>query len=138
MATSYDELWTTFVDSSGIDVATLPQSDRYIYALINKAVDTYNTKIDEEFYDALETNNTSEEITPALDRRKLRILEMCLHVEVLKMQLEDFNIEWRYNQGEVNEKFFKDQVSARQTAIDNLISDIDQRFVDMKNNEWYN
>lgn len=138
MATSYDELWTTFVDSSGIDVATLPQSDRYIYALINKAVDTYNTKIDEEFYDALETNNTSEEITPALDRRKLRILEKCLHVEVLKMQLEDFNIEWRYNQGEVNEKFFKDQVSARQTAIDNLISDIDQRFVDMKNNEWYN
>ena len=45
MATSYDELWTTFVDSSGIDVATLPQTDRYIYALINKAVDTYNTKI---------------------------------------------------------------------------------------------
>ena len=138
MATSYDELWTTFVDSSGIDVATLPQSDRYIYALINKAVDLYNEKIDEEFYDTLETNNTSEEITPALDRRKLRILAMCLHVEVLKMQLEDFNIEWRYNQGEVNEKFFKDQVSARQTAIYDLISDIDQRFVDMKNNEWYN
>ena len=57
MATSYDELWTTFVDSSGIDVATLPQSDRYIYALINKAVDLYNEKIDEEFYDALEIVN---------------------------------------------------------------------------------
>lgn len=138
MATSYDELWTTFVDSSGIDVATLPQSDRYIYALINKAVDLYNEKIDEEFYDTLETNNTSEEITPALDRRKLRILAMCLNVEILKMQLEDFNVEWQYDQSAVKSRFYKDQNSARQTAIKNLLDDIDQRIVNMNNNEWYN
>ena len=56
MATSYDELWTTFVDSSGIDVATLPQSDRYIYALINKAVDLYNEKIDKRTMNSSKNN----------------------------------------------------------------------------------
>ena len=63
---------------------------------------------------------------------------MCLNVEVLKMQLEDFNVEWQYDQSAVKSRFYKDQNSARQTAIKNLLDDIDQRIVNMNNNEWYN
>ena len=54
------------------------------------------------------------------------------------MQLEDFNVEWQYDQSAVKSRFYKDQNSARQTAIKNLLDDIDQRIVNMNNNEWYN
>lgn len=137
MATTYDTVWDMFVLSSGLPVEVLPHEERYIKPIIQEAIDYYNEVTDADMNGFLDADDNTELITPNLNRRQVRLLSECVHLKVLEMLLEDFEVEWQFKQKEVESKFYNQQVAARQENIKSIEEHIDQVVSNMRSNEWF-
>lgn len=126
MFTSYDTIWETFRDISGLDDKLLPSDDQGIYIEIHNAVRKYNIKTDDS-EEKLTYVDSTETISRLLDDNRLELLALFIKQNILESKFEYFEQIYQYDIKEVRSKFYKDQVSARQSTIEKVEKDILER-----------
>lgn len=124
--TDYDTIWETFRDISGLDDELLPSDDQGIYIEIHNAVRKYNIKTDDS-EEKLTYVDSTETISRLLDDNRLELLALFIKQNILESKLEYFEQIYQYDLKEVKSKFFKDQVSTRQSTIEKVEKDILER-----------
>jgi hypothetical protein len=121
--TSYDTIWETFRDISGLDDDLLPSDEQGIYIEIHNAVRKYNIKTDDS-EEKLTYSDTTEDLSKSLDDNRLQLLALFIKQNILESKLEYFEQIYQYDLKEVKSKFFKDQVSTRQSTIEKVEKEI--------------
>ena len=124
--TDYDTIWETFRDISGLDDELLPSDSQGIYIEIHNAVRKYNIKTDDR-EEKLTYIDSAETISRLLDDNRLELLALFIKQNILESKLEYFEQIYQYDLKEVKSKFFKDQVSTRQSTIEKVEKDILER-----------
>jgi len=124
--TDYDTIWETFRDISGLDDELLPSDENGIYIEIHNAVRKYNIKTDDS-EEKLTYVDSTETISRLLDDNRLELLALFIKQNILESKLEYFEQIYQYDLKEVKSKFFKDQVSTRQSTIEKVEKDILER-----------
>jgi len=125
MVTDYDSIWETFLDISGIDNELLPSDENGIYIEIHNAVRKYNIKTDDS-EEKLTYIDSTETISRLLDDNRLELLALFIKQNILESKFEYFEQIYQYDLKEVKSKFYKDQVSARQSTISKVEKDISE------------
>lgn len=126
MVTSYDTIWETFRDISGLDDELLPFDEQGIYIEIHNAVRKYNIKTDDS-EEKLTYEDSTETISRFLDDNRLELLALFIKQNILESKLEFFEQVYQYDLKEIKSKFFKDQVSTRQSTIAKVENEISER-----------
>ena len=121
--TDYDTIWETFRDISGLDDELLPSDEQGIYLEIHNAVRKYNIKTDES-EEKLICSDSTESLNKLLDDNRLQLLALFIKLNILQSKLEYFEQLYQYDLKEVKSKFYKDQVSARQSTIEKVEKEI--------------
>jgi uncharacterized membrane protein len=121
--TNYDTIWETFRDISGLDDELLPSDDQGIYIEIHNAVRKYNIKTDNS-EEKLTYSDTTETLSKYLDDNRLQLLALFIKQNILESKLEYFEQIYQYDLKEVKSKFFKDQVTTRQSTIEKVEKEI--------------
>ena len=121
--TTYDDIWSCFLDNIGKYSGNLPKENSEIYRLIHNAVRDYNIKTDEDenkltFVDDIEIVNQE------LDDNRLKLLALLLKKNVLQNDLEYFQEVYQYDLKEVKSKFYKNQVDGRTDTINKVEREI--------------
>ncbi|MCD3217958.1 hypothetical protein G8S55_12120 [Clostridium botulinum C] len=114
--TSYDEIFTCFLDNCGIDTDNLPKSNEGKYKLIHNAIIHYNTVIDES-YTNLNYDDEKERVNILLDNNQLLLLAYCLRYSYLENELIEFEELWQPFQKEVGQKFYREQLQGRESTL---------------------
>jgi hypothetical protein len=123
--TDYDTIWATFRDISGLDDDLLPSDDQGIYLEIHNAVRKYNIKTDDSEY-KLTYSDATESLNKSLDDNRLQLLALFIKQNILQSKLEYFEQLYQYDLKEVKSKFYKDQVTARETNIHKVEKEIQE------------
>jgi hypothetical protein len=123
--TDYDTVWETFLDISGLDDELLPSDDQGIYLEIHNAVRKYNIKTDDN-EEKLTYFDETEILSKFLDDNRLQLLALFIKQNILQSKLEYFEQLYQYDLKEVKSKFYKDQVSARQSTIEKVEKEISE------------
>lgn len=126
MVTNYDTIWETFRDISGLDDELLPFDEQGIYIEIHNAVRKYNIKTDDS-EEKLTYEDSTETISRFLDDNRLELLALFIKQNILESKLEFFEQVYQYDLKEIKSKFFKDQVSTRQSTIAKVENEISER-----------
>lgn len=129
MMTSYDDIWSCFLDNCGLDLKTLPNTASEIHREIRNGVRNYNIKTD-ECEIKLEYNDNLEELNRSLDDNRLKLLALIIKETICKNELQFFENIYQFDMKEVKSKFYKDQVSARRSTI----SDIKREIIELLTN----
>lgn len=123
--TSYDTIWETFRDISGLDEELLPSDEQGIYLEIHNAVRKYNIKTDDS-EEKLTYSDSTESLNKFLDDNRLQLLALFIKQNILQSKLEYFEQLYQYDLKEVRSKFYKDQVSTRQSTIEKVEKEISE------------
>ena len=123
--TDYDTIWETFRDISGLDEELLPSDEQGIYLEIHNAVRKYNIRTDES-EDKLTYSDATESLNKSLDDNRLQLLALFIKQNILQSKLEYFEQLYQYDLKEVRSKFYKDQVSTRQSTIEKVEKEISE------------
>lgn len=123
--TSYDTIWETFRDISGLDEELLPSDEQGIYLEIHNAVRKYNIKTDDS-EEKLTYSDATETLNKSLDDNRLQLLALFVKQNILESKLEYFEQLYQYDLKEVKSKFYKDQVSTRQSTIEKVEKEISE------------
>lgn len=123
--TDYDTIWETFRDISGLDDELLPSDEQGIYLEIHNAVRKYNIKTDDSEY-KLTYSDSTESLNKLLDDNRLQLLALLIKQNILESKLEYFEQLYQYDLKEVKSKFYKDQVSTRQSTIEKVEKEISE------------
>jgi len=123
--TDYDTIWETFRDISGLDDELLPSDEQGIYLEIHNAVRKYNIKTDDS-EDKLTYSDSTESLSKLLDDNRLQLLALLIKQNILQSKLEYFEQLYQYDLKEVKSKFYKDQVSTRQSTIEKVEKEISE------------
>lgn len=123
--TDYDTIWETFRDISGLDEELLPSDEQGIYLEIHNAVRKYNIRTDES-EDKLTYLDATECLNKLLDDNRLQLLALFIKQNILQSKLEYFEQLYQYDLKEVKSKFYKDQVSTRQSTIEKVEKEISE------------
>ena len=123
--TDYDTIWETFRDISGLDDELLPSDEQGIYLEIHNAVRKYNIKTDDSEY-KLTYSDSTESLSKLLDDNRLQLLALLIKQNILESKLEYFEQLYQYDLKEVKSKFYKDQVSTRQSTIEKVEKEISE------------
>jgi hypothetical protein len=122
--TTYDELWTTFLNRCKISDIDLPQSDEKIYDTIHGAVLSFNNRL----RDDLGYDDTTEQFDRQLNNDELLILAHYIRHHILENQLIFFTNTWQPFQQDIGIKNFSTQlktleelVAKEERKIDSLI-----------------
>lgn len=116
--TTYDEIFTCFIENCGVDVENLPESDEGKYNMIQNSALHYNVIIDSgDETGEITCSDESETIDKKLDGTRLLILAYCLRYNVLDNQLVGFEELWHPHQKEYGTKNYREQISARQRTL---------------------
>ena len=121
----YDTIWETFRDISGLDDELLPSDEQGIYLEIHNAVRKYNIKTDDS-EDKLTYSDATESLNKLLDDNRLQLLALFIKQNILESKFEYFEQLYQYDLKEVKSKFYKDQVSARQSTISKVEKEISE------------
>lgn len=112
--TSYDEIYTLFLDISRTDDFNLPQSDDGRYALINAGRLIYNNKL----FKSLGQNDMMEELTEELNGNQMLLLANCMKLVCFDNLLGDFISTYSMFQKEVGFKDYSAQLKGRSAYVD--------------------
>ena len=123
--TDYDTIWETFRDISGLDDELLPSDEQGIYLEIHNAVRKYNIKTDDNEY-KLTYSDSTESLNKLLDDNRLQLLALLIKQNILQSKLEYFEQLYQYDLKEVKSKFYKDQVSTRQSTIEKVEKEVSE------------
>ncbi|NRU52560.1 hypothetical protein [Clostridium beijerinckii] len=121
--TDYDTIWETFRDISGLDDELLPSDEQGIYLEIHNAVRKYNIKTDDS-EEKLTYSDETETLNKFLDDNRLQLLALFIKQNILQSKLEYFEQLHQYDLKEVKSKFYREQVSARQSTIEKVDKEI--------------
>lgn len=123
--TDYDTIWETFRDISGLDDELLPSDEQGIYLEIHNAVRKYNIKTDDS-EEKLTYSDSTESLNKFLDDNRLQLLALFIKQNILQSKLEYFEQLYQYDLKEVRSKFYREQVSARQSTIEKVEKEISE------------
>lgn len=121
--TTYDEIWSCFLDNVGKYSENLPKENSEIYRLIHNAVRDYNIKTDED-ENKLTFIDETEIVNQELDDNRLKLLALLLKKNILQNDLEYFQEVYQYDLKEVKSKFYKNQVDGRTDTINKVEREI--------------
>lgn len=113
MATSYDELWTEFVENFKTEDINIPTSQEKIYNTIHSAVRYFNNRLQE----SVKWDDTLEELTITLDDNQLLVLAQYIKLACLKNQLIFFTTAWQPFEREIGLKNYQTQVKSLEKQI---------------------
>jgi predicted transcriptional regulator len=130
MVTSYDDIWSCFLDNCGLDLKTLPNTTSEIHREIRNGVRNYNIKTD-ECEIKLEYDDNLEELNRSLDDNRLKLLALIIKETICKNELQFFESIYQFDMKEVNTKFYREQVSARQSTISDTKREIIELLTNM-------
>lgn len=129
--TSYDDIYSTFLDNCGVDTSTLPNTNDGKYQMIRNGVRHYNSKVD-DYETKIICNDIMEEINIELDDTRLLILAFCIKYTLLENQLINFEQVWQPFTKDIGQKFYREQISGRENMLDRterkiieLLTDLD-------------
>lgn len=114
--TTYDDIWSCFNDISGLASDTIPNTDDDIKREIRNGIRSYNIKTDDS-ESKLTFDDITETVNQRLDDNRLKLLALIIKENLLTTQLELFEQIYQYDIKEVKSKFYKDQVTSRESNI---------------------
>lgn len=114
--TTYDDIWSCFRDISGLALDTIPNTDDDIRREIRNGIRSYNIKTDDS-ESKLTFDDMIETVSQRLDDNRLKLLALIIKENLLTTQLELFEQIYQYDIKEVKSKFYKDQVTSRESNI---------------------
>jgi hypothetical protein len=111
--TSYDIIWTTFLENCKVDDIDLPQTDDKMYEAIKNAVLHFNNRL----RDTLQCDDTNEQVSRDLTDDDLLILAHYIRYIFLKNQHTYFINLWQPFQKEIGLKNYKTQVDSLEMSM---------------------
>ncbi|MFB0831552.1 hypothetical protein ACEU2D_18355 [Brevibacillus laterosporus] len=111
--TTYDEIYTTFINRCKVDDLELPQNDEQIYNFIHGAIMDYNNRLQEK----LDWDDTSETVSRELTVDDLLLIAHYLRLTFLKNQLIYFTNTWQPFTKDIGLKNYQAQLR----SLDSLI-----------------
>ena len=112
--TSYDSIFTCFLENCKIQSKNLPTTDIGKYAMIHNACRHYSNKM-EEF--ELKWDDLTETLTVELDSNRLLILAYCIKLVYLENAVTEFTDIFSVFQKELGINNYNSQVKARQYNV---------------------
>ena len=134
MNTTYDDVWETLENIIGIGRELLPNTDEERYLEIHNAVRQYNTHTDNLI--SLEYNDDLELFSEKLGDNNILLIALYIKRNILQSKLEYFEAVHIYSMSQVTTKFYKEQVSARESAIARVDKQINQIIADEKDGDF--
>lgn len=125
--TTYDELYSTFMNNNLADDIDLPQSDEEIYRVIKNAVMLYNNRErqDIECDDALET------VDRLLNNDEVLMIAHYIKLTFLKNQRQAFGLTWQPFDKDMGLRNYDSQIR----AMDRMIADAEKVIKQLKFNK---
>lgn len=114
--TSYDDIFTTFIENTGIDTAKLPTDTNKIHEMIQNAIKHYNVYLKDE--SPIIGDNLTETINVNLDNARLLIMAYCIKYVYLENQLVGFEELWSPFQQDVGVKDYRGQIQGREKTLE--------------------
>lgn len=120
--TSYDKIWTTFLENCKVDDIDLPQTNEKIYETIKNAVLHFNNRL----RDTLQCDDVNEQVNRDLTDDELLILVHYIRYIFLKNQHTYFVNLWQPFQKEVGLKNYNVQLKSLEATINNEKNEIEE------------
>nr|DAX85760.1 MAG TPA: hypothetical protein [Caudoviricetes sp.] len=114
--TTYQEIWDTFVDFTGVPVEDLPQTEEGMYSLIKSGILKYNS-VTEKSETKLIGNEIMEELNVELDYDRLLLLAYCLKYIFLENEKNEYESVWGVFSNDIGLKFYGDTVKAKRSTL---------------------
>lgn len=112
--TSYDTIYTTFLNKTKVSDIDLPTSDERIFDIIHGAILDFNNRM----HDDLGYDDTLEQVDRELSNDELLILAHFIRLTVLKNQLTYFTSVWQPFQREISLKHYGTQLKSLEYLIE--------------------
>ena len=119
--TSYDTVWSMFLQNCKTDDIELPQTNQGKYDMIRNSILYFNNRME----DSLKTDDLTETVNRELSDDHLLILANFLRLAFLKNQLTYFITVYQPFQKEKKKKNFSYQLSALKTIVEDEVNTID-------------
>lgn len=114
--TTYQEVWDTFVDFTGVPVEDLPQTEEGMCSLIKSGILKYNS-VTEKSETKLIGNEIMEELNVELDYDRLLLLAYCLKYIFLENEKNEYESVWGVFSNDIGLKFYGDTVKAKRITL---------------------
>lgn len=125
--TTYDHLWSTFLNKTKIDDLELPTTDAKIYQTIQGAILSFNNRL----RDNLSGDNATEQLSRELDGDHLLILAHYIRLSVLENQLIYFSNTWQPFGKDIGVKNFGNQMVRLENLVESEKAKIEQFIINM-------
>lgn len=115
LKTTYDDIWTSFLENCKLNSEDIPQSEEMIYSCISNAVNIYNQKAKKynNRMQIIECNETMEEVSVKLTTDELLILSNIIAGVVCRNSLLQFSSLYGTYAKEMGISNIKGQTDAR-------------------------
>lgn len=130
--TTFDQVWTTFMNNCKVSDIELPETDEKIYEYIKNAVMYFNNRM----RTGLVCDATTELLNEELDDDQLLILANYIRLIFLVNQKTYYVNLWQPFSSNISLKSYKDQLKAletditrQETVIDRLIANAEVDFL---------
>lgn len=123
--TTYQEVWNTFVNITGVVEEDLPQDDEGKYILINSGILKFNS-ITEDSEKKLIGNEYMEELNIALDYNRLLLLCNCIKFIYLENEKNEYESVWGVFSNDIGLKFYGDTVKAKGNTLSSVEKEINR------------
>ncbi|SNZ09945.1 hypothetical protein SAMN05421503_1431 [Terribacillus aidingensis] len=111
--TTYDQIWTAFMDNGQFPEIDLPKSEEKVYATIHNGVKHFNNKMDT----AITCDDASETINKALSDSELLILAYFIKLIFRKNQLTAFQGVYQPFNGDIGFRNYSAQIRSIESSI---------------------
>lgn len=120
--TSYDEIFSMFMQNCKVDDIELPQTDQGKYDMIRNAVFHFNNRMG----DNIKLDDTLEKVNRKLSNNHLLLIIHYIRLSFLKNQLTQFSLTWQPFQKDIGLKNFSHQIRALTILIEDQERFIEQ------------
>jgi hypothetical protein len=116
MATTYDTIWTTFLNKCKLQDIDLPQEQDKIYDSIHGAILSFNNRLPESIITYFDV---SEMVDHDLSDNDLLVLAHYIRLDILSNQLTYFTTVWQPFEGDIGLKNYTSQLVTLRTIVEN-------------------
>lgn len=130
MKTSYDEIFTCFIENCKGSQRNIPTTNEGKYAMIHNAIRHYENKMEDEF---ITYDDMTETINKKLDNSRLLILAYCIKLIYHENELTEFTSIYSTLQKEIGFKDYREQIKARESNITRTEQKITELITNIEN-----
>lgn len=120
--TTYDKLYSTFLNNNLADDIDLPSNDEEIYRVIENAIMLYNNRERE----TIECDNELEKVNRQLNNDEVLMIAFYIKLVFLKNQMNAFTLTWQPFDKDMGLRNYDSQVRAMERLVMRAESDIQQ------------